>query len=422
MRATTRWAPALTVAVVAGAVALSRPEAGRLTDLQVYAGAVDTLRHGGDLYDYIRNGNAPFTYPPFAALLLLPLAWLPAFPLHLAWTVGVAAAAIALALLVDRRRAPLIATALLLSAPVSSTFKYGQISLLLALLVAADVLALRRSRRQGVLIGLAAAVKLTPLIFIPMLWLTGRRRAAGIATATFLTCAALAAAVLPQESLRYWLTEMHNVPRLGAITSVGNQSLDGALMRLDVPHHATVALLLAGAVAAVALRRTAGPRTDEHTDLLRCLIVTGAAAVVLSPVSWTHHQVWLVLAAALPLAPGIRIGVLAIMLLPVTAIDWLPLRESRLLLAVALALFLPWATRWAPPGNTGRQQPGGLPGSRTWWQRVAYASGGTPYPATSGTGSSGSSAARSSRPSPRPAGSPPAPPTGFAPRTGAAPS
>ena len=100
-------------------------------------------------------------------------------------------------------------------------------------LIMVDVLALRRTPRAGTLIGLAAAIKLTPLIFIPLLWFAGRRRAALTAAATFGGGAAVAAAALPGDSWRFWTTEVFTVSRLGHITSVGNQSLNGALMRLD---------------------------------------------------------------------------------------------------------------------------------------------------------------------------------------------
>ncbi|MEV6299761.1 glycosyltransferase 87 family protein [Actinoplanes sp. NPDC051861] len=335
-----RWSPAILVALIAGYLALSRPEG--LTDLRVYVGGVESLQSGTGLYDYFRNGTAPFTYPPFAALLMLPLSAVPTGLLHLIWTAGTALAVAALALLVDRRAAPLVALVLMLSAPVSSTFKYGQVSLLLAVLVATDVLLLRHSRHQGVLIGLAAAIKLTPLIFIPMLWLTGRRRAAGVATATFLACGLLAAHLLPAESWRYWTTEFHDVSRLGFITSVGNQSLNGALLRLGVPHRELLATALAGLIAATALLAT------RNLDRLAALVITGAASVVLSPVSWTHHQIWLVLAAFLPLAHATRALILAVMLLPVTALGLWPLQESRLLLATALCLALP-ALLSSPP-------------------------------------------------------------------------
>ncbi|MBG0567687.1 glycosyltransferase 87 family protein [Actinoplanes aureus] len=369
------WAPAALVAVATGVIALRRPESLRLTDLQVYLGALDTLRDGGSLYDYIRNGNAPFTYPPFAALFLLVPAQLPLTVLYAAWTLGTGLAAVALARLFDRRAAPWLALVLMLSAPVSSNFRYGQVSLLLAVLVTTDVLALRHSRHQGVLIGLAAAVKLTPLIFIPMLWLTGRRRAAAVATATFLACTTLAGVLLPQDSWRYWGTEVHDVSRLGFITSVGNQSLNGALLRLDVPHRPLLATLLAGTIAAIALWRVAGLR-DPRT----ALVITGAAGVVLSPVSWTHHQVWLVLAAFLPLIRPARVAVLTVMLAPVTALAWTPLRESRLLLAIALALLLP--TR-----SPARHEPANRPSTAGWARdRPTAAASPSPYPRSAGPG------------------------------------
>src|SRR5581483_12201814 len=52
--------------------------------------------------------------------------------------------------------------------PVRETLTFGQINLVLALLVLADLLVLapRGSRLTGVGIGLAAAIKLTPAVFI----------------------------------------------------------------------------------------------------------------------------------------------------------------------------------------------------------------------------------------------------------------
>jgi alpha-1,2-mannosyltransferase len=296
-----RWLPAALAALITAWAVLTRSAHVRLSDLGVYTGAVDGLLHGASLYDFITAGNAPFTYPPFAGLVFLPLADLPAFPLQLAWTLATIATVAALALLPGRRaHAPAYALILVLSAPVSSDLKYGQVSIFLAALVAADVLALRHSRWQGVLIGLAAAIKLTPLIFIAMLWFAGRRRAAITATTTFAACGALAALALPADSWRFWTTEVSHVSRLGYITSVGNQSLNGALMRFDLaaPVRSAIVLLLGGAVAALALHRAA--RLGRGGDWLSALVVVGAASVVLSPVSWTHHQVWLVLAVLLP--------------------------------------------------------------------------------------------------------------------------
>ena len=184
--------------------------------------------------------------------------------------------------------------------------------------------------------------ELTPLIVIPMLWLAGRRRAAATAAGTFAGCAAAALVVLPGDSWRFWTAEVFHVSRLGYITSVGNQSLNGALMRLDLaaPARSLLVLAIGGAVAALALHRAA--RSARAGDWLTAMTVVGAASVVLSPVSWTHHQIWLVLAALLPVRNRAwAVVVLAVMLLPVTALGPPLFSEARLLLAVAIAALVP---------------------------------------------------------------------------------
>jgi len=150
--------------------------------------------------------------------------------------------------------------------------------------------------------------------------------------------------VLPGDSWRFWTTEMFQVSRLGHITSAGNQSLNGMLLRFEIPESARSVLVLSvgGAIAAVALWRSG--RLARDSDWLSALVVTGAASVVLSPVSWTHHQVWLVLAVLLPVrGPAwARYAwmtlVLAVMLLPVTALGGPLWTNSRLLLAVIVVV------------------------------------------------------------------------------------
>jgi len=361
------WVPAALVAVVTAYAALTRPAAIRLSDLGVYLGAVDGLRHGAGLYDFISAGHAPFTYPPFAGLLFWPLIWVPTWPLQVGWTLGSLVVVWWLVRLLGRKASravavPMLGLGLLLSAPVSSNLRFGQVSVLLIALVAADVLALRTTRCQGVLIGLAAAIKLTPLIFVPMLWLAGRRRAALTAAATFAGCALSAALVLPADSWRYWSTEVAHVSRLGYITSVGNQSLNGALLRLQVPAAPRIAavLLIGGTIAAVALCRAA--RLGRRGDWVSALVVTGAASIVLSPVSWTHHQVWLVLAILLPVRTawhGRTRGlwtamVLVVMVLPVTALGPPLWSNARLLLAIVVAALVPLGKPEDAADPTGR--------------------------------------------------------------------
>jgi alpha-1,2-mannosyltransferase len=348
------WLPAALVAVVTAYAALTRPAPIRLSDLGVYVGAVDGLRHGASLYDFISAGNAPFTYPPFAGLLFWPLADAPTLPLQAGWTLLTMVTVGWLARLMvaaagqggSRITAPMLALVLFLSAPVSSDLRYGQVSMFLAALVAADVLLLRESRFHGVLIGIAAAIKLTPLIFIPMLWFAGRRRAAATAALTFAGCGLVGAVLLSGDSWRFWTVEVSQVSRLGYITSVGNQSLNGALLRLDLPPslRTVIVLIVGGTIAAVALWRAARRARDD--DWVAALIVTGAASIVLSPVSWTHHQIWLVLAVLLPVRTrGSRAAwiavVVIVMVLPMTALGPPLWSNARLLLAIVTAAFLP---------------------------------------------------------------------------------
>jgi alpha-1,2-mannosyltransferase len=348
-RRTLYWVPAAVAAAVAAWAALGRPEALRLTDLGVYVGAVEGLRHGASLYDFVSAGNAPFTYPPFAGLIILPLADVAVPLLQCLWTLGTLVTVVLVAQMVARETAlpaPALAFVLVLSAPISSDFKYGQVSVFLAAMITADVLLLRGRRAHGVLIGVAAAIKLTPLIFIPMLWLAGRRRAAVTAAATFTTCGAIAAMALPGDSWRFWTTEILQVSRLGYITSVGNQSLNGVLMRFGISaaDRSLLVVVVGGGIALLALVQAG--RVARRDDQLSAVVITGSASVILSPVSWTHHQVWLVLAALLPLRGRLRgywvALVLAVMLLPVTALGPPVWSNIRFLLAVAVTTVVPF--------------------------------------------------------------------------------
>jgi alpha-1,2-mannosyltransferase len=348
------WLPALVIALIESSAALSRPAGARLSDLGVYLGAVNGLRSGASLYAFVSANGAPFTYPPFAGLLLWPLSLAATFPLQVAWTLATVAIVVALSFLLVRTAArahpsyvPAVAAVLLLSAPVSSNLKFGQVSVGLAALVVVDAVALRTSRFQGVLTGLAAAVKLTPLIFVPMLWLAGRVRAAVVAGSTFAACGALAWVALPADSWLFWSRHVWHPTRLGAITSVGNQSVNGTLLRLGVtgPARSLAVLAVAGAVAVVALRRAG--RLGGAGDRLSAIVIAGAASIVVSPVSWTHHQLWLVIAPLLPVGGSVwtrwgwRVAILAVMTLPVTALGPPVWSEARMLAAIGVACLLP---------------------------------------------------------------------------------
>ncbi len=162
-------------------------------DLQIYYGALRHWAYGdGELYDWLRgNTTYGFTYPPFAALVMLPMAPL---PWHAAIVVSVAAAVVTSGLLiwwlldpVSRRQGwtrwyafALVCCLAAAFEPMRETVNFGQVNTLLLFLVAVDLLFLvsRGSRWAGVGIGLATSIKLTPGIFIVYLLVTRRWRAA----------------------------------------------------------------------------------------------------------------------------------------------------------------------------------------------------------------------------------------------------
>lgn len=271
-------------------------------DLRVYHGAVDTwIHHGGRLYDYRVPGTAyGFTYPPFAAVAMLPMALL---GLRAAIAMGLllnlAALAVVVRLLSGRawRRygwygCALGACTLALFEPLRDTFSFGQVNLLLLALVLVDawLLATGRERRAGIGIGLAAAVKLTPALFIGLLLVARRWRAAAVATVVALAATGFAALVAPDASRFYWTDAMWDTTRVGRLDYVSNQSLQGILARLGEPDRAVwaVAVLLTLCVWAVRARRAAAAG-----NWAAAFALTGLTACLVSPITWVHHLVWL---------------------------------------------------------------------------------------------------------------------------------
>jgi alpha-1,2-mannosyltransferase len=311
-RAAVARAPLPLAVGLVGAVAclllglLAHPLWRGLFDLRVYRGAVRWWASGEPLYTFqLGHSGYGFTYPPFAAVALSPLAVVSA-PVA---AVVLTAASVAVVVVTTwrflapvARRAgwpPVLAAALavptvLLMDPVRETIAYGQVNLLLVALVLADVVAVRHGRRwAGVGTGLAAAVKLTPAIFVLYLVLTRRWRAAGVAVATATAATATAYLVSPHTSVQFWTATLWETSRIGHVDKTSNQSLLGLLARVagPTPPRALWALL-ALAVLVLGLWRAA--RAHAQGDELVGLVLTGLTACLISPISWTHHLYWLV--------------------------------------------------------------------------------------------------------------------------------
>ncbi|GAA4967013.1 hypothetical protein GCM10023205_34650 [Yinghuangia aomiensis] len=315
------------------------PSWDRQMDLHVYRGAVLAVRDGHPLYKYVAENGDPFTYPPFAAVVMWPLGWVSEPVARVLWTgatlaavVGIAATLLARRGIEGRRRYTALtlvgASVLLLSAPVQSNLRFGQISVFLVLLAFLDVLDALPRPLRGVLVGIAAAIKLTPMLFIPYLWATGRRRDAVRASAAFAACTGLAHALWPADSTTFWTSAVFSTSRIGNLAASGNQSINGALIRTGVvpPERAVAWLLLSALICVIAL---VGACHSYRTGrAVQGAVIVGCATVAASPVSWTHHQVWLVLAGLLLVAgPGkARVGSGAALLIGMTISvgGWLP--------------------------------------------------------------------------------------------------
>ncbi|GIF62405.1 hypothetical protein Ais01nite_04400 [Asanoa ishikariensis] len=299
-RAAALWVLFGVVALVSCALVLRRPD--RLSDLHIYYGAMRHLWEGRPLYEFVAENGGPFTYPPCAALVLGPIAVLPEGLLQPLWLVATVAALAAIAAAVGRGRPDLVAAVacgLLLSAPAQSNLRFGQVSVFVVLLALVDAVGLTPARWRGCLVGLAAAVKLTPLLFVVYFLAVGRYRDAGRAAGAFVAAAAVGALVLPGESWTYWTGTMFETSRIGNLASLGNQSVQGMLLRVGVPASGLplVWAALVGLVCLVGLVRARQLFHDGHPT--KAAVLVGCATVAASPVSWTHHQLWPVLAAML---------------------------------------------------------------------------------------------------------------------------
>ncbi|GAA2605749.1 hypothetical protein GCM10010399_40970 [Dactylosporangium fulvum] len=307
-RAVATWSVFGIVAVVSSVLVMRRPIAQRLSDLHIYYGAAETVNAGDPLYGYVAENGGPFTYPPFAVLLFRPLTLLPEGAVQLLWLALTCAAVVVIARSVGRGLGlgPLavagMACALLVSAPVQSNLRFGQVSIFIVLLALVDAMGLLPERYRGILVGVAAAIKLTPLLFVGYFLITGRYKDAARAAGAFVGCGLLAAALLPADSWAYWSGTMLETSRIGNLASLGNQSVHGMLMRVGVSP-AVLPLIWAGLIAVICgatmLRARRLHRDGEH---VRAAVLVGCATVAASPVSWTHHQVWTVLAAMLLIA------------------------------------------------------------------------------------------------------------------------
>ena len=286
------------------------PWAPWTVDLQVYRDAAQTVLNGGDIIA-LRSGyhHLAFIYPPIAAVLAIPMTWVSYTALQVIWT-GISVACL-LAVLRrfgvpgDWRLALAGLACVLLAEPVWKTLGYGQVNLVLLALVALDVLPRADGRRWllgGVGTGIAAAIKLTPALFVVYLFLIGRRRDGLVAVATFTFLSVLGYVVEPRATKAFWrglLIDHDTRTPTGPIT-MSNQAVSGFFARV-VGESGTIGLIALAVSALVALSGlVAGLYWHRAGEERIAVGVIGVASVLASPLAWSHHFVW-----AVPLALAI---------------------------------------------------------------------------------------------------------------------
>lgn len=290
------------------------PAMSLMVDLRIYRSAGSEAAHGHRLYqDYYSSAKLPFTYPPFAALLFAAIPAAIRFrTVEFAVTVCGVLSLVAVAWLSWGRlgyrvsagrigATALIAAVALWTEPVQQTFWYGQVNLVLMAAIVADLSMPEHWRVKGILTGLAAGFKLTPAVFIAYLLLTGRYRAALSSLGAFGATVAGCFLIMPTESRQYWGGLFFQSNRVGGIQFAGDQSLHGWIQRtLDGGPAATPVWLAAAFMMGVAGLLLAAWQYRAGNELLS-ILVTAVTGLLVSPISWSHHWVW-VLVALVPAA------------------------------------------------------------------------------------------------------------------------
>jgi len=304
---------------------------GRNIDLEVYRFGVQAWLGGGDMYGTLPETSGhitlPFIYPPFAAVVMVPLAvvsWTVSWVAMLAlsavslgltlfvvtrrlWPSGgrggalsVASIALPLALAVQPGRDvnfdhPVGGLPPIALEPVLQTIEFGQINLVLMALVALDLLVARPRWPRGILIGVAAAIKLVPAAFVLYFLLRRDYRSAAVAAVSGVAATLVGFVVAPASSLTFWL---HN-PAGGVSGSAffSNQTFQAVLVRAGVDGLPELVLWVALSVGLLLL---AVPVIRKAPAPL-AMVATAGVALLVSPTSWSHYWVWV--------APALLVGV-----------------------------------------------------------------------------------------------------------------
>jgi alpha-1,2-mannosyltransferase len=271
-----------------------------MLDLEVYRTGGLAWLNGVSLYDgfpgTLPGPRLPFTYPPLSAVLFSVFAampyWLTRGLVTMASFLALSVSTVLVAGRLDNRLkwtvGPLAAVVTTFALePVMSTFDFGQVNLALMALVVVDCLAVKRFR--GVLVGLAAAIKLTPAVFVLYFLVKRDWKAAATSFVSFVGFGLLGFLFAPNDSREYWFSTVFDPSRIGGLAYMNNQSIRGLLHRLSPPPMIETVLWAVLTIMVLALAWRATRRAANDVIALTAI---GVAGLLASPVSWSHHWVW----------------------------------------------------------------------------------------------------------------------------------
>jgi alpha-1,2-mannosyltransferase len=289
-------------------------------DLSVYRAGGLIARHiqpyydprlASPLYDWVGYGSLhlPFTYPPFAAVAFALISFVP-YQLSLKLSVAVDLISVLAAVwftlgglgyrrLTVRAGATLLAAgAVLWTEPVLRTIYLGQVNLVLLALIMWDLCQPDTAKSRwwkGFGTGLAAGIKLVPLIFIPYLLVARKFRQAAMTLAGFAFSVLLAFVILPSDSAKWWFGGLFvQSSRTGFSGWAGNQSLNGLITRLAGSIKAGHPVWIAAAVVFGLAGVMCAGLLDRKGQPVLGLLMAALTGLLVSPVSWDHHWVWIV--------------------------------------------------------------------------------------------------------------------------------
>jgi hypothetical protein len=297
-------------------------------DFRIYMWAGHAVTHDNQLYLTQAFGHW-FTYSPFAATVFVPIAAIPLAVARVLWDLA-SVAALAYSCVIILRLAAyrpsrvmvagLVPAAIALD-PVYQTLFLGQINLILLALILTDIWRVSQGRDAGIGVGIAAAIKLTPAIFIVFFLLAGRTKAAVIAAGTFIVCGLTGFLIAPNASKLYWRHLFVDTRRVGA-PYISNQSPYAAAIRIAGGQGHIGAWWVVIPLAFAVIGLAAATILARHHDWLGATAVTGTTGLLVSPISWAHHWVWILPALVLLVRSGHRIAAVAGYLLFALAPFW----------------------------------------------------------------------------------------------------